>query len=205
MLQGITLGLGLSILVGPILIAILQSSLEYGKWAGFAVGLGIWLSDGVYILLTYFGLSKIKQLTDWGNFELFTGFIGGLILIAFGSGIFFAKVKDPQLQAAQTGIVYSPIKEFLKGFALNTFNPFTVFFWIGLSSTVVIEASYTIKEAFFFYGGILGTLVVTDSLKIIVSDWLRQYLSVKRITLFRRIAGGVLVLFGVVLIVRVLI
>lgn len=204
-LQGITLGLGLSILVGPILITILQSSLEYGKGAGFAVGLGIWMSDAIYIISTYFGLSQIKQLTDQANFELFTGIIGGLILIGFGSGIFFAKVKDPQLRVAQTGLTYSPIKEFLKGFAINTFNPFTVFFWIGLSSTIVIEASYTLKEAFFFYGGILGTLVATDTLKVFASDWLRQYLSVKKITLLRRISGSVLIIFGIVLIVRVLV
>lgn len=204
-LQGITLGLGLSILVGPILITILQSSLEYGKWAGFAVGLGIWMSDALYIFLTYFGLSQIKQFTDQANFELFTGIIGGLILIGFGSGIFFAKVKDLQWRAAQKGLAYSPIKEFLKGFAINTLNPFTVFFWIGLSSTVVIEASYTKKEAFFFYGGILGTLVATDTAKVMLSDWLRKYLSVKKILLFRRIAGSVLILFGIVLIIRVLV
>jgi len=205
LLQGITLGLGLSILVGPILITILQSSLEYGKWAGFAVGAGIWMSDLVYIALTYFGLSQVRQFTNWSNFELFTGVIGGLILIGFGCGIFFVKVNDPQLRATQTGLPYSPIKQFFKGFAINTFNPFTIFFWIGLSSTVVIEASYSIKEAFFFYGGILGALVATDTLKIIASDWLRQYLSVKRIVLFRRIAGSVLILFGIVLILTVVV
>ncbi|MEM8523426.1 MAG: LysE family transporter [Bacteroidota bacterium] len=203
--QGFVTGLGLSILVGPILITILQSSLEYGKWAGFAVGAGIWTSDVMYITLTYFGLSKIKQFASLSNFELFIGIIGGLILIGFGCGIFFAKVHDPQLRVSETELAYSPIKQFLKGLAINTLNPFTVLFWIGLGSTVVIEASSNTKEAFLFYGGILSALIVTDTVKIMLSDWLRKFLSVKRIRLFRRIAGGFLMAFGLALIIRVII
>lgn len=204
LLQGIILGLSLTILIGPVFFAIVQSSLETGKRAGIFVGTGIWISDFLFIVCTYFGIAQVKELTDWQNFELVTGIIGGIILMAFGINIFFTKVNTLALGNTETSIRFSPIKYFLKGFFINTVNPFTVIFWIGISTTVLIDSSFSGKEASWFYSGILGTLIITDSLKAVLSDWLRHYLSVKKIVLFRRISGSALILFGVILIFKVL-
>ena len=43
LLIGLQYGLFLSILVGPLLVALVQTGFEQGMRAGFMVGLGIWL------------------------------------------------------------------------------------------------------------------------------------------------------------------
>ncbi|MEM0994736.1 MAG: LysE family transporter [Bacteroidota bacterium] len=204
LLKGIIVGLGLTILVGPILVSLLDASLERGKWAGLLVGLGIWTSDLLFVLLTYFGMTKIRRLVDTPNFELVVGILGGIILIGFGISIFLSKSIDIQQAVDRQQQHFSPIRYFFKGYVVNTFNPFTFFFWIGLSSTVVVDAHYTHQEAFLYYLGIIGTLVVTDSTKVFLAAYVGKFLSPKKILLMKRIAGSILILFGIGLILRVL-
>ena len=47
--SGILLGLTLSILTGPILFTIIQTSIEEGFRAGITVASGIWISDLLFI------------------------------------------------------------------------------------------------------------------------------------------------------------
>ncbi|MEM9887554.1 MAG: LysE family transporter [Bacteroidota bacterium] len=204
LLQGIVVGLGLSILVGPILVTILDASLEKGKWAGLLVGLGIWTSDFLFILTTYFGMTRIIILVDNSNFEWITGLLGGTILIGFGIVIWLSKPIDVQAEMERQNSRFAPIQYFLKGFLVNTFNPFTFVFWIGLSSTVTVNANYSSQEAFLYYSGILGALVATDSAKALLAAYIGKMLSLKKIILMKRIAGSMLILFGIGLIIRVL-
>ena len=92
-IEGIVLGLMLTIMLGPILIALIQTSLENGGSAGFAVGLGIWTSDFLIIVASYFALNKIGDIVQGGGFRFWLGLVGGIILITFGIGAIFKKVK----------------------------------------------------------------------------------------------------------------
>ncbi|TNE62577.1 MAG: hypothetical protein EP344_04970, partial [Bacteroidetes bacterium] len=84
--QGALLGLSLSFMVGPLLFAIVQASLERGFRAGFALAAGIWTSDGLYILLVIKGVDALETLTSLPNFRLWAGLLGGLVLVLFGIG-----------------------------------------------------------------------------------------------------------------------
>jgi len=207
LLQGIIIGLGLCILVGPILVTILQASMENGKWAGFLVGVGIWLSDFLFIVATYLGLSKIRQLTDSQHFELSIGIVGGIILTVFGLGIYLSKRTPVSLKEyEQQTTKFSIAKYIMTGFLVNTVNPFTIIFWMGLSSTTFVNSSANShQQAILFYGGILGTIIITDLIKINLSVWITRALSPQNIIRLQKIAGLLLIIFGIALIVRVLI
>lgn len=91
LIKGIFLGLTLSILVRPIIFALLQTAIERGFRAGAMVGFGVWVSDIMYILLAYFGVSYIVTITKYEGFEEILGTIGGLVLIGFGLSTLFSK------------------------------------------------------------------------------------------------------------------
>ncbi len=204
LLKGIFLGVSLSILVGPILIAIVQTSLEQGRVAGLVVGSGIWVSDVLFIAAVYLGISTIQKITAWEGFELTMGIAGGIILVLFGLAMLLS--KPPAMEAWKQGALQYDAywKLWLKGFLINTINPFTFFFWISITSTIVVEDSLSPSYAMLFYGGLLGTIIATDSIKALFADWIRSRMKPNSILWMRRIAGAALILFGIVLVIRVL-
>ena len=52
--QGILLGLGLSVLVGPLIFLYIQVGIQFGFRSAFFLGLGAWMSDLMFILIIYF-------------------------------------------------------------------------------------------------------------------------------------------------------
>lgn len=204
LLQGIYAGLLLAILVGPLVVALIQASLEQGTKAGIMVGLGIWLSDLLFILAVYFGMSSINELIKWPHFELTVGLVGALVLL--GAGIGTLMTKPVQLDGSQEVLhgAKGSIALLIKGFLINTVNPFTFFFWIAIMTGVVLENNYDTSQAGVYFAGILGTIVFTDSLKIFLAKKIRHRLTSRHLWQVRQVAGIMLILFAVVLAVRVL-
>jgi threonine/homoserine/homoserine lactone efflux protein len=200
--DGIKFGLALSILVGPILFALIQTSIEQGFRAGWMVGFGIWVSDLFFVLITYFGISLVAQLSNWDGLEFWLGIVGGCILLGFGIGSWVS--KPPNVESMENKAVrHSPyLSLWLKGFLINTLNPFTFFFWIGVSGLLFTEQELQPNEAVYFYGGLIGTLVVTDSVKAALAKMIRRWLKPNFILLLRRIVGVLFIIFGVVLLAR---
>lgn len=200
--NGIKFGLALSILVGPILFALIQTSIEQGFRAGWMVGLGIWMSDMLFIAVTYFSISLVAQITSWDGLEFTLGLVGGIILLAFGIGSLLS--KPPVVVSMENKAVrHSPyFTLWLRGFLINTINPFTFFFWLGVSGLVFTNQEPQPQEAAYFYGGLVGTLIVTDTLKAALAKLIRRWLKPNFILWLRRIVGIVFILFGVVLLIR---
>jgi len=202
--QGIALGIGLGFLVGPLLFMFIQVGLERGFHAGIFAGLGVWTSDFLFILSTYWGVSYAMRLIEWEGFKFWLALLGGIILIIIGAGIILKKtsMKEALSKKGSTLSGFSYFNLWLKGFLINTINPFSVFFWFGVSSTFSTDTALTPSDARLFYGGILGTVMITDMLKIWFGKKIRNFLSPSYIYLVQRIAGTALIIFGVVLIIR---
>ena len=81
-LNGVFFGLALAVLLGPIFFALIQAGLERGFRAGLAIGIGIWVSDFLFIFAVYHSVSRIVAITEIDGFELWTGVAGGIILMA---------------------------------------------------------------------------------------------------------------------------
>lgn len=202
LLNGIYWGLFLTILVGPIIFALIQAGVERGFRAGAMIGLGIWLSDIMYILLAYFGVYYLTKATEWQGFELTLGIAGGITLIILGIVTILGKPPKMDKKERVSG---GYLSLWVKGFLINTLNPFTVFFWVMITTTIVADKYADGHGAGWFFGGILGTVILTDCLKILMAKGLRRWLNRKHILLVRRISGIALIVFGIVLMVRVLI
>lgn len=195
-INGIGLGFSLSVLVGPLLFALIQVSIENGFRAGMAVAVGIWLSDLLFIVITYWGLAIIAALTDWQYFEAALSVCGGIVLFISGASIFFSQFDD------KPASLKSHTSFFIKGFLINTINPFTVFFWFGIVSGFARQSAAGSWDLEIFILGIFLTIVLTDSLKVAFAKKLRQWLTKRHIFWVRKISGLALMAFGVALIVK---
>jgi len=199
-IEGIALGLMLTIMLGPILIALIQTSLENGSSAGLAVGLGIWMSDLLIIASSYYALNLIGDIVEGGGFRYWLGLVGGIVLIVFGVGAFLKKVKIGPEKKYFSAKNYAGF--WMKGFLVNTINPFTFIFWLGVISTYVIARKITGTQAFIFLGSILLTIITTDSIKILLAKKIKQKMQTHQLQWFNRVAGIGLFLFGIYLIYR---
>jgi threonine/homoserine/homoserine lactone efflux protein len=204
--QGILLGISLSLMIGPLLFAIVQAGLERGFRAGMAVAVGIWISDFVLLALLYFGMDALSALTALPGFRFWAGLCGAALLLLFGLGAWISSGKPPDVQAGLDAFrsrnSYSGYG--LRGFLLNTVNPFTLFFWIGIGGAFVVPNSGDVRAIVLFFSGMFGALMAADVLKAWGAKKLRQMLEPALILKIRRTIGLVLIGFGVALASRTL-
>lgn len=198
-IEGLLFGLTLSILLGPIFIALTQSSIEKGYKAGLAVGAGIWISDILFIVLTYEFIHRISHIVNGDYFQLAMGIVGGIVLISFGIYSIFSKRKE--ITKSEIAGAKSYIQFFTKGFLVNTINPFTFVFWISVITTYVLGRDITGLQSFEFLISILIVIIFTDSIKIFLAQLLRKNLKSNHMLWINRVAGAALTVSGVLLII----
>lgn len=222
--QGILLGLSLSFLVGPLLFAIVEASLDRGFRAGLALACGVWVSDLLYMLIVYRWVDVLTRITELPHFRLWAGLAGSFVLMIFG-GVTLMKKPVGAAGAQSTtadrlldvidgpeppGVEHNWMQwgypgYALRGFLLNAVNPFTVFFWLGLASAFVVSNQLTPSEVLAFFGGMLGALMATDTLKAYAAKRVRMLLQARHLLRLQRAIGLALLVSGGVLLVRVLI
>jgi threonine/homoserine/homoserine lactone efflux protein len=188
----------INFLIGPLFFTLLDTTIERGKKAGFAVITGIWVSDILLAVITYKGLNSIW---DARVMENVLGGIGGVILILFGSVLLLRPYSRQPYEILKSR---SLANYWLRGLVINTFNPFTVVLWISLATVRVFEPDNFSTRAS-FYAGMLGIICLFDVIKVLISARIKQLLTVNGISTIRKISGAAIALFGIILIIRILI
>lgn len=192
--NGVLFGLLLTIFIGPVFFALIQTSIEKGFISGIFMAIGIALSDTVYISITYFGLS---QLIDPENVNAGLGVVGGLIMIGFGLVSYFKPINSveakEEIQPKQRENFLRPV---IKGFLLNGINPSVFVFWIGISSMATVNYGYSGNIAIVFFASIIATVFLTDIVKSFVAHKLKKLLTYKFMSLMNKAVGIALFLFG---------
>lgn len=193
LLEGVSMGLLLSAIVGPVFFTLIQNSMEHGFRYAAMLAFGILLSDSVYVVLTFFG---IKFLADTTYFELVLGYVGGLILIGFG----ISSLLKRQGGRPNTGGIAIPAKRkrtaFAKGFGVNGVNPFVLLFWISIASLVSLKADWSSGQVFNYYAGILMTVFLIDLLKAFIAKQLSSLMTPRLMWLLNKGVGLVMIAFG---------
>jgi threonine/homoserine/homoserine lactone efflux protein len=200
LLKGMLFGLTVSILAGPIFFMLIQIGIERGLRAGMALGFGVWLSDFSFIFGIYHGLNQVIDFTKTGALKNYLGVGGGVLLVFFGLSTLLTKPptvkKDNILPASYLSLC-------IKGFLVNTINPFTLFFWLGIFSTTVTKDSLSEREIYIFIGGLLGAIIISDTLKVVLAKRISRYIKDAHILLLRRLSGVGLLGFGLFLLWQV--
>jgi len=190
------------LLVGPLLVLLLQMSLRRGTLSAFIAALGIWVSDVTLISVTHYGIGGLSPLLSTVYFQEIVGSVGSVILLVTAAFMWF---RDPPDLSEEREIPSKRglLSAFAQGFAINTFNPFTIGFWSLFTVTQVHDRDLNDANAWAIYGGILLTIVITDSIKVLGARKLRDMLTPKVILRVQRLGALALGAFGVVLGFRV--
>lgn len=193
--KGFTLGLLLSISVGPILFTVIKQSINNGAKGGLAFVAGISLSDismaiAANVFTELFGsLIARKELI---------GVIGSLFLISVGVYfLFFKKIKVNEEGKQDLAFRNSDyIRLFITGFLMNVLNPGIIIFWLASSSTF---ADHSLQQRILIFSIALLFVLITDVAKVLLANKIRKRLTPKNIQLISRLNGVILIGFGVVL------
>ena len=122
LIKGITLGLLLSIAVGPILFTILKQSINNGVKGGLAFIIGVSLSDVSLVVASNF---FTELFTTLNTRREAIGIIGSTFLITVGIYfLFFKKVKaNEEGKQLLKFRKRDYLKLFLTGYFMNILNP----------------------------------------------------------------------------------
>lgn len=194
-LKGLTLGLLLSISVGPVIFSIIKQSLNNGHRGGLAFVLGVSASDITLVFVSNVFTTVFTYLVKHKNF---IGVGGSIFLIVVGIYfIFFKKVKvdDSGVQVLQLS-KRDYIKAFLSGYFMNTLNPAVFIFWLTTSTTLI---TLSVEYRFIAFVTCLVFVLATDILKVMMAQRIRKKLTPHNIQILSRINGVVLLGFGIVL------
>lgn len=196
-LEGLGFGLILTISMGPIFVALVQTSIEKGLKPGMTVGVGIWSSDVIIIGAMLYLVSLVNQLVESATFNFYMGIAGGVVMILFG--FYMLKHKASVSFDGETYSAKNYAGFWLKGFLVNTLNPFTYIFWLGVIATQVFARGVSVTNTIIFLSSIMFVIITSDLLKIAGASYIRNSLKVSHIDKATNIGGVFLILFGIAL------
>lgn len=190
-LEGVSMGLLLSLMVGPVFFTLITASMEQGFRYASVLALGILVSDLTYVAVTYFGISL---LTESPLIEKILGYVGGAILVGFGISFW----RKKQVERPNSGGIPLPRAKkrtaFVKGFGINGVNPFVMLFWISIASMVTLKSNWGQSEVVSYYVGLLITVFGIDLLKAFVAGKL-SHLMTPRLRMILNKGVGILVCY----------
>jgi len=127
-LNGIFIGLCISVPLGPIGMLCVQRTFNRGRRHGVVTGLGATTSDFVYVIISLFFFSFVTPII---NSHLFAFQItGSLIVCVFGYFIF---KNNPSMQPKPNETVsHSLLGDYVSAFGLTFSNPLILFVLIAL-------------------------------------------------------------------------
>jgi len=195
-LKGVTLGLLLSISVGPVLFSVIKQSLNNGHKGGMAFILGVSASDIALVLISNVFTQLFSSLSS-RRVEI--GITGSIFLIVMGIYfLFFKKIKaNPEGQIIVKFTKRHYAKIFLSGFFMNTLNPAVFIFWLSTSTTFIKD---TIEQRLVIFITCLSIVFSGDFLKVMLAGKIRKSLTPHNIHIINRVNGIILIGFGIALI-----
>lgn len=193
LIKGLSLGLLLSISVGPLLFTTIKQSINNGTRGGLAFITGVSVSDVLLAMLVNFFTEVFTRIITGKEI---IGIVGSLFLV--GVGIYFLFFK--KIKVAEEGQVPAKFRKrdffklFVTGFLMNILNPGIWFFWLGAATTL---ADHSIDQRLGIFGVALAFVLGTDILKVLGANRIRNRLTPHNIQFISRLNGFLLICFGV--------
>lgn len=188
--KGMIIGFSIAAPVGPIGILCIRRSLAEGRQAGLVTGLGAATADAAYGCVAGFGLTAVSSFLV--SQRIWFAVVGGLFLCYLGLRTFFSRpakagsdVPGNKLGSAYIGTLF-----------LTLTNPMTILSFVAVFAGIGLGASPDYFGAMtlvlgVFIGSALWWLVLSCGVAL-----LRSKLNVGWMRALNRIAGGILVAFG---------
>ncbi|KWT64709.1 LysE family translocator [Hyphomicrobium sulfonivorans] len=197
---GIVIGILVAAPVGPVNVLCIQRAIERGFWGGLAAGIGAMLGDGLIALFAALGVGAISGAVQYHRMAI--QLLGGLVLVLFGLKLYFAKPRFSPItpESEQPETLRDFVWDIPQTFLLTITNPGAVlglFAIFGGVSTFVEVDSYV--DALTIVAAVMaGSLAWWLGLSHLIARF-RHRFSVSRLQLINKVAGLLLIGFGVLL------
>jgi threonine/homoserine/homoserine lactone efflux protein len=196
-LRGFVLGFAIAMPVGPIGLLCIQRTLNQGRLIGLVSGLGAATADAIYGAIAAFGLTLVTAFLVEQQFWL--GFAGGLFLCYLGIRTLLAAPATNAANAEAKGVLGAYSSTLL----LTLTNPITILSFVaifagaGLSNTGGDIGSAVLMVLGVFCGSAAWWLLLSGGVSL-----LRGVMTANVLRWVNRVAGAVIVAFGVLAILH---
>ncbi|RYY53143.1 MAG: lysine transporter LysE [Chitinophagaceae bacterium] len=197
LVQGLGLGLLLSIAVGPVLFSTIKQSLNNGTKGGFAFVAGVSASDITLVLVSNVFTQLFAQLQEH---SAQIGIAGCAFLVSMGVYfLFFKKIKVNE-EGRQVMLTFTRrhyVKIFLSGYIMNVLNPGCILFWITWSTAFI---AHSVNARIIIFTTCLVVVLALDVAKVLLAGKIRNRLTPHNIHRLNQLNGVILIVFGIALI-----
>ncbi|HEU4476384.1 MAG TPA: LysE family transporter [Methyloceanibacter sp.] len=201
-LQLVLAGLGIGLLVaapiGPVNVLVIQRAVSRGFWGGLAAGLGAVIGDGLLAAIAALSVTAISDVMN--AYAGWIQLIGGMLLVAFGLALLFTR-PALTIPLGQKSHLLDHAGIIPQTFFLTVTNPGAI---LGMAAMIgglgsLIGGLNTYFEAMLLVAAVMGgSLLWWLGLSELIAT-IRHKLTEGRLKLINRIAGSVLIAFGLIL------
>ena len=196
-LKGMAIGFLAAAPTGPSGVLVIQRTLNKGRWKGFLTGLGVSISDAIYIMITMMCLSLVLGYLEDSAIALVVKLVGCALLLVFG----ITTVRNNPLAASKEVKVKkdSIWQIMLTGFGVAIVNPLVVFFYMGLFaffSLPVDDFSTAVKMQTYLFV-LMGDVCWWLTLSTLINK-LRNRFDLRGLWMINRVLGTILIVAAVV-------
>lgn len=172
----------------------ISRTLDRGVKAGLITGLGSSVADCIYASVGAFGLTFISDFLL--QYQTVINLCGGTLVIFMGITTILKKApqKSEKVSIAAT-------RMFLSSFAVGITNPAAILTFLFAFSYFDLSAGMNLPNGIFLVMGVLlGTFLWWIALSLLASKFRQKALQNRR--LVNSILGGLLALFGIIIILK---
>ena len=185
-IEGLFLGFASILLIGPVVFVLINASTLKGLKFGLAVAFGIIIGDIIYTIICYNSLSFFLENK---SFNEYIGYIGFILLFVLGVNYIFKK-QAATFQVSKKGDF---IKSFVNGFSINFFNPFVLAVWLSVVNYA--KTNHQENQISFLVAALCGIFII-DIVKVILSKKLFKFVQSKKLELFYKFSGFIMLGFS---------
>ena len=197
LVQGAAIGFLVAAAIGPIAMLCIRTTLERGRIAGIAAGMGVAVADTIYAAIGAYGISFLGAALTSG--ESWLKLVGGIVLIAFG--IYLAR-KQPVTGAEEQEVPKSLLADFLMTLGLTLTNPMTILSFAGLFAGVSGLRGFPLVEVPALLVGVFAGSAVWWVALAFVIGLIRHRISQTTMLWINRGSAAAIIAFGLYVLVE---
>lgn len=204
--KGIFAGFVIAAPVGPVGILCVQRTLDRGLFAGVVAGSGAAVADTIFGAAAAFGLTFVAVFIN-EHYDYMRWFGGALLLLIGMHSIFFKKItpsEEAQIPRSRTKAINAGFSDMMTTFVLAISNPITIvsFSPVFLAVGAVVTPS-DLYAAWTLIIGVFAGSTLWWLMLCALAAVFRTKLSDERMGIVNKISGGLIVVFGILVLAGV--
>ncbi len=150
-IQGLLLGLGAAVPIGPVNLEIMRRGLRGGFLPAFLTGLGAATIDTLYCIAAMLGFGALTAL---GGVGPVLPFVGAAVIFVLGAMTLRDALRPLPVQPPAVGGTAIGVRSYATGLLMTATNPVTLAFWLSVGAAANRVSVASMAERMAFVGGV---------------------------------------------------